>query len=114
MPDLNDDQIAEINKYADAFRQEFLEAVEATSEDAKIDPGIKDVREELDDMLPGALGAIKHILKHSKNEALKGSTARWLIDKKLDSEKNANDPLNRFLEELKGLPTTKQASEASQ
>jgi len=109
MADLNDEQLDEIQKYADAFRQEF-ETAEAESENYDaIKNKVDDIEKELDESVPYACAAIKHVLKHSTNLAVKVSTAKWLLDKKLAAAESAKDPINLFIEAMQ--EATKEAAE---
>lgn len=98
--DLTPEQLEAVQGYAEAFRKEFLDAQANAANEAGIVDRRSDIHKELDEALPFALGTIKHVLKHSTSMSIKVSTAKWLIDKKLESIKGENDPLNKFLEKL--------------
>jgi len=95
--DLTPEQIAEINSYADAFRSEFERS---TSENKTPSEQREGIHEELDAVVPDALAAIKHVIKHSINESLRVNTSKWLLDKKLERDATENDPLTKLLEAM--------------
>jgi len=96
--DLTPEQLEEINSYADAFRQEF---VQKTTEGKSPKEIREDIHEQLDEVVPHALAAVSHVIKHSINESLRVNTSKWLIDKKLDRDAAENDPLTKLLEEMR-------------
>lgn len=96
--DMTPEQIEQINEYADAFRQEFEASQNATKSPKE---QREDIHVELDEILPDALATIKTVIRHSVNENLRASTAKWLIDKKLERDKDENDPLAKLLEDMK-------------
>lgn len=101
--DLTPEQIEEINSYADAFRSEF----ENLQKERK-NPNAQreDIHAELDEIVPDALAAIKHVIRHSVNESLRANTSKWLLDKKLERDKEENDPLTKLLEEMQKAQAT--------
>jgi hypothetical protein len=94
---LSDEQIEKINDYAAAFRQEF-----ETSKDqpASAKYTKDDVEGQLDGIVPDAIASISWVLKHETNMTLRTNTAKWLIDKKLEVERDGKDPLYKFLDGL--------------
>lgn len=99
------EQEALVQEYANAFRQEFTTKANAPKTRAE---QRENIHEELDEVVPDALATLKTIIKHSKSESLRYRASTWLIEKKLESDKAENDPLNKLLQEMqKELPTAK-------
>jgi hypothetical protein len=58
--------------------------------------------QELEDLKPDALMALKHTLRHSDNESIKAKVSMWTIDTLLDAQRVGDDPLAAFLKEMQG------------
>lgn len=98
MSELSDEQTAQLREYAEAMRQEFQQNID---KERKSPQTIREnIHEELDEIVPDALATIKGIIKHSKSETLRASTAKWLIDKKLERETTENDPFILLMKKM--------------
>lgn len=108
--EFSDEELEKIQEYADAFRQEF----EASQDVAPKKQYTKeDVDGQLDEAVPDAIAAINFTLKHSRNESLKIKVAQWLIDQKVQIERDSKDPLVRFLGELTDIANKRDVAEVT-
>jgi hypothetical protein len=89
--DLTPEQRAEVDELRTALLQEFHESQEGKAKQSALT--------DIEDLKGDMLSALRHVLKHSANEALKAKVAMWGYALLVDIGKGSNDPLARLLEE---------------
>lgn len=89
--ELSEEQLAELQGYREAFRQEFENA--RTTVDASRNAALKD----LDDLKESALSAIKRAIDNRDNLKLSSDVARWCYDHLIRQGKATADPLTDLL-----------------
>ena len=100
--EVDDQTLAEIQSWKAAFEQEFTMA----EKDKRATP--LTIREQLKEMVPEALTAMRTIIKFSRDDKLKFNAAKWLLDAMLENKGSLSpdDPLVAFLEEMRADKTT--------
>lgn len=97
MDELTPQESAELRKLKEALESEFKLNEEATAS--------KKPLQDIEELKPDFLSALKHIVKFSDSDALRAKVAMWGYDRLLEQGKASNDPIRDLIEGLEAART---------